>query len=94
MRLGIETEFLLAARHGDLATDLNEFVRVLAANHNAKVGSRHRRMRRFLRDPEEEDDYKLWSMAYEQTNATGKSPCKPFPSRVSLRITPKQVIAD
>ena len=77
LRLGIETEFLLAARNPDhVRPRLDRFAEVLAANHNAYVDRRHPRMNSTLLAPNDPDDYRKWSMVYESTNWRDKSPCK------------------
>lgn len=77
LRLGIETEFLLAARnpHHDRPR-LDHFAEVLAANHNAYVGRQYPRMNSTLLAPNDPDDNTKWSMVYESTNWRDRSPCK------------------
>ena len=77
LRLGIETEFLLSARrHPHQAVSLSGFVQILANNHNKEVWSQYPQMHHSLRQPEDPDDYKKWSMVYENSNATSREPCK------------------
>ena len=89
IRLGIETEFLLAARRPaeQGASDLRQFARKLADNHDRKVRSEYPRMHQSLRLPKDRDDYKKWSMVYENSNATSGEPCKPILFRVVRRST-------
>ncbi|KAF7508046.1 hypothetical protein GJ744_009628 [Endocarpon pusillum] len=77
LRLGIETEFLLAARNPDHNRPrLDHFAEVLAANYNAHIdrSRRHPRMNSTLLAPNDPDDNKKWSMVYESTNWRDKSP--------------------
>lgn len=77
-RLGIETEFLLAARHQDgHRTDIGEFVAEVAAKYNSKIGFGHPQMRQEIQRATEPGDYLKWSFAYESSNATIQEPCMP-----------------
>lgn len=77
MRLGIETEFYLAAYNWELVADeLNKFVKLLALEYNRQANLQHR-MHDNLRIPGESDDYSKWSMVREGSIAGPRSPCKP-----------------
>lgn len=82
MRLGIETEFFLAPhQHSGLAASrLEDFVRILARNHNKEVWSQRPRMHHSMRLPNEPDDYTTWSMVQENTVATAEELCELFRS--------------
>lgn len=85
LRLGIETEFYLAAYNSALVKSNGEaFASGLAADFNTCVGPEHPRMYKFLRRPEDLDDYTQWSMVYDGSIWTQKSPCKPRLPRLSL----------
>jgi hypothetical protein len=77
LRLGIETEFLLAARNPHYNRPrLDHFAEILAANYNAHLGRQYPRMNSTLLAPNDPDDNTKWSMVYESTNWRDRSPCK------------------
>jgi Putative amidoligase enzyme len=82
MRLGIETEFLIAAikQPDSLREDFSEFVKDLAKKHNSDVDPSHPRMLEHLRGPNEQADFTRWAMTLDETvtRRSWKS-CKQFP---------------
>ncbi len=81
MRLGIETEFLLAARHSAQRKMVVEnFVEELAANYNRKArATGNVYMHSKILQAENKDDYSRWSMVHENSNATFGEPCNAPP---------------
>ncbi len=79
MRLGIESEFFLAALASEHnAAQLGSFVNILASNHNRAVGHEHPRMHHTLTAPYAIHDYSKWTMAEEPSLENSlKPPCKP-----------------
>jgi hypothetical protein len=87
IRLGIETEFLIAAimQPDALREDLSKFVKDLAKKHNADVDPSHPRMLEHLRGPNEQADFTRWAMTLGETvtRRSWKS-CKPFPMDIFI----------
>jgi hypothetical protein len=81
LRLGIETEFLLSARHSrHRAATMKEFVRLLAANHNQELPNSPYRMHHSLEHTYQLHDYTKWTMVRETTIEDGVEPlCKSAP---------------
>lgn len=79
LRLGIESEFFLAALSSEHdAAQSASFVNILANSHNRAVGYKHRRMHGTLDSPHGEHNYSKWTMADEPSlECRVKSPCKP-----------------
>jgi hypothetical protein len=79
INIGIETEFLLAAHREDHAAEtLEEFARILAADHNLRVRGTQKRMRIGLRSMEYIGEYTEWCLVKDYTIERHTSPCKPF----------------
>lgn len=77
MGIGIETEFLLAARQPlDRRTKLNEFANVVARSHNANVALEHPRMTNDVEKPGARDQFDHWALVVDDSMSTGRSPCK------------------
>jgi hypothetical protein len=86
IRLGIEMEFLLAAKtekHDRPSVD--EFVGLFAQNYNAQVAEIHPGMVGYLMSGEEEHNYTEWSMVQEWTIVTQDSPCEPLPTGTNAK---------
>lgn len=87
IKLGIETEFFLAAKKlEDFDISIGGFAKKLAANHNQAVRRPHPQMRPTMRPSYEQGDYARWCLATDGTVSfdTRRSPCKSFPSDCSL----------
>lgn len=77
VRLGLEAEFYLAAKTPDHnSSDLKEFVKILAANHNAAINFQHQRMHDNLQAPTDDHEFKTWGMVFEGSIAQFRPPCK------------------
>ncbi|KAF7505495.1 hypothetical protein GJ744_000742 [Endocarpon pusillum] len=76
MRLGIESEFFLAALSSEHdAAQPGSFVNILASNYNRAVGYKHPRMHRTLAQPYSAHNYSKWTMADEPSlDSREKSP--------------------
>lgn len=87
LRLGMETEFLLAARHPDRhREDIRDFVRDLAVRYNRELRFPQPRMLQEIKLPADPVDYKTWSFVYEVSNATTREPCMP-PSLIHSNVS-------
>jgi Putative amidoligase enzyme len=87
INIGIETEFMLTAHRDDHAADtLEEFAKILAANHNLRVQGTQKRMRLDLRPTEYAGEYTEWCLVKEETIYREWSPCKLLPIPVSHDI--------
>lgn len=87
INIGIETEFLLGAYRADhSAGNLEDFAKILAADHNLRVRGSHLKMRRDLRPSKCISEYTDWCLTNDETIARQRSPCKPLPSRVTSNI--------
>lgn len=89
LRLGIETEFLLAAKFTQLkSSNLPNFVKLLAERHNAYIGRGLPLMDPSLRDYyyHYANDYSKWSMAIDESCDTLRSPCKLLSSQVVFNV--------
>ncbi|KAF7508083.1 hypothetical protein GJ744_009665 [Endocarpon pusillum] len=68
IKLGIETEFFLAAKKlEDFDISVEGFAETLAANHNQAVRPPHPQMRPTMRPPYEQGDYARWCLATDST---------------------------
>lgn len=81
MRVGIETEFVLTARSSDHVADSREdFVAMLASNHNREVDSTNPRMHHSLVEHYLKQDYAMWNMVTEPTiEEKIEPPCEQVP---------------
>lgn len=79
--IGIETEFLLAARQlKHKANTIEEFGKIAAINHNDCVASRHPRMgKNVLSYPPKRALFDQWVLSEDPTISRGYEPCKLFP---------------
>lgn len=89
IRIGIEMEFLLAARKSEQRRfEREEFVKELAAKYNSTVDSRHPRMQPNLMQPQEFHDFRSWSFVLDHSNLTSQEPCKLLYSNKNPRNYP------
>ena len=80
IRLGIEMEFLLAARSEEYERPyVDDFVELLAQNYNSQISKIHPEMVEYFMSDREENDYRKWSVVEEWTIGTQDSPCKSPP---------------
>lgn len=78
IRLGIETEFVLAAHEKQNSHNIvGEFVNILARYHNWQVPSEHPRMWPSFYKTDLQKSYNEWAMVLDVTNRTLQEPCKP-----------------
>lgn len=83
IKIGIETEFEVAACHEDnQRAMLTDFVKNLANNHNTLVHKRHHRMQTYVRRYNYRGVYNKWCMVEEPSIAGNK--CEPCKSSVWL----------
>lgn len=77
IKVGIETEFYLAARNpaNDRAR-LEDFVTVLAKNYNQQIPPQHPRMLEKLRAKSYAGPYEEWCLVPERTLRSNRLPCK------------------
>ncbi len=80
IKIGIESEFYLEARGvANTGDTLEEFIDILAANHNRELPA-HPQMRRTLRPYEYDGNYYgKWCLVKESTIGTVHEPCKLLP---------------
>ena len=87
IKIGIESEFYLAARNTANSRDtLEDFIDILTAKHNRQLPA-HSQMRRTLRPYEYSGNYYgKWCFVKESTIGTVHEPCKLFHSQQSLDL--------
>lgn len=77
LRLGIETEFYLAAYNRDLVkADFTGFTHALVNLYNIQVPPEHPRMHAYDWMPEFPEDHTEWGIDFEETNRRPNSPCE------------------
>ena len=79
IKLGVETEFYLAARNRSNSRDhVRDFADILAINYNAQVDRRHPRMWGMRKAQKEPENYTVWSVLLDNSILATASPCKPL----------------